>query len=120
MVNMTMEQRLKAEIESLKKQYEVLKDYLSGVEYNLSDVRACLHAIKDGLSRVRVLYAAFILDKKGTFVDFPVGDLPSSLDLALVMIEWEPQKARAKIQTSLALSRTKIEDIMAVLDLFVG
>jgi hypothetical protein len=50
------EYELKSEIENVEKQYAIIKDYLSGAEYDVNTVKGCLHEIKDGLSRINVLF----------------------------------------------------------------
>jgi len=109
---------LKTEIERLETRYAILRHYLSGADYNIKEVRECLQDIKDGLSRVRALLIYIIYSKTQKPLDiFLIEPLLSSIDAALILTEIYPQNARIMIQASLALSRLRIEDVMAFLAL---
>lgn len=111
-----MSVELKDEIENVKRQYAIIKDYLSGAEYELSEVKGCLHKIKEGLSRIRVLYYLHTM-KQGKPVDLPTRDILDGIDMALTLMESNPDRARFALQFSLTISRVKIEDVMAALDI---
>jgi hypothetical protein len=108
--------RLKDEIASFKKEYEKLKDFLKGAEYNISDVRACLHEIKDRISHINILFGAYLVENGQKPITMPTTELMSKIDLALVLLESHPAQSRFAIQGALALSGVKIEDVAAFLN----
>jgi hypothetical protein len=115
---MSITSRLKNEITSFRKEYEKLKDFLVGAEYDISDVRVCLHEIKDKISRINVLLIAYLMEKgQKPITIIPTDELISKIDLALMLIEMYPKETRLAVQTALGLSRVKIEDVAAFLDL---
>ena len=107
---------LKAEISLVQEYYQLLKDYLSGAEYDISEIRGCIHSLKERLSKVRLLYIAYCLERSGKEINLPIDSLLNQMDFALALIESNPQQSRAIIQMALAISPTKIEDIIAFLD----
>jgi hypothetical protein len=115
---MSITSQLKNEIASFRKEYEKLKDFLIGAEYDISDIRACLHEIKDRISRINILLSLYLKEKgQKPATIIPTDELISKIDLALVFIEVDPKNARLYIQAALRLSRVKIEDVAAFLDL---
>jgi len=106
---------LRNEISEVEKYYRILKDYLVGAELSIVEVRGCLHSLKEYLSKVRVSLFDIMLAKIGKKVNLPIDDLLDKIDLALILIESNPQQARLIIQTALTLSSIKIEDIVASL-----
>ena len=112
-----MESRLKAEIRSLEANYRLVKDFLSGADYDLNTIPENLQSLKDNLSNVRALTMAYTQIKEGKVVDFPINPIVNQIDLALTLIEMNPQQARSLLQLSLALSNVKIEDIMAFISI---
>jgi len=121
--------RLKSEVASFKKAYEKLKDFLTGAEYDVSDVRGLLHELKERMSYICALMAMRVAEE-GRVSEFePIlrafrsmeEELVRSIDVALVMIEWYPKdKLRFVIQVSLALSKVRIEDFKVFLDLLLA
>jgi hypothetical protein len=118
---MSIKVQLKDEIASFRKEYEKLKDFLVGAEYDISDVRACLHGIKDRISRINILLGLYLMEKgQKPITIIPTDELISKIDLALILIEMYPKETRLAVQTALGLSRVKIEDVAAFLDLLVS
>jgi hypothetical protein len=121
--------RLKSEVTSFKKAYEKLKDFLTGAEYDVSDVRGLLHELKERMSYICALMVMRVAEV-GRVSEFEpilrafrsmMDELMMSIDIALVMIEWYPkEKLRLAVQTSLALSKVKIEDFKAFLELLAS
>ncbi|MDH5449059.1 MAG: hypothetical protein OEX01_08695 [Candidatus Bathyarchaeota archaeon] len=104
------------EIKSLEKDYEVIKNFLKGVEFDLSKIRNVLQSFKDRMSKVRSLIIAFF-QMQGKNFDFQTRPILDSIDMALVLMEVNPQmnlqQTRGILQLSLSLASIKIEDIMA-------
>jgi archaellum component FlaC len=118
---MSITSQLKNEIASFKKEYEKLKDFLVGAEYDINDVRACLHEIKDRISRINILLGLYLMEKgQKPITIIPTDELISKIDLALMLIEMYPKETRLAVQTALGLSKVKIENVAAFLDLLVS
>jgi hypothetical protein len=106
-----------AEIELLMRDYEIIKNFLKGTQYDLRQIRTTLQSFKDRLSKVRSLLVAYF-QIQGKHFDFQTRPILDSIDIALLLMEVNPQeidweKARAILQLSLAMSNIKIEDIMS-------
>ncbi|MEM1891742.1 MAG: hypothetical protein QW105_02450 [Nitrososphaerota archaeon] len=115
-MSVELKDEIKDEIENVRRRYAIIKDYLSGAEYELSEVKGCLHEIKEGLSRIWALYYLHTM-KQGKPVSLPTRDILDYIDVALTLMEANPDLARLALQFSLTLSRVKIEDLMAALDI---
>ena len=111
-----LENVLRNELESLIKQYKIIKDYLSGVELDFSNIRERLQSFKDSLSTVR-LHLMLRATRQGSPVNISFEPLMNTIDLALVTMESEPSNARQILQLALYTSSIKIEDLMAFLSL---
>lgn len=109
-----MENTLRNELESLTKRYKIIKDYLSGVELSLSDIREQLQSFKDSLSTVR-LHLMLEMARQGNLVNISFEPIMNAVDIALVMMESNPSNARQALQLAFSISTVKIEDIMAFL-----
>jgi hypothetical protein len=109
---------INSEIALLEKDYEIIKNSLKGFVFEVSMVRAALQSYKDRLSRVRSLLMAFF-QIQGKSFDFQIRPILDSIDVALLLMEMPPQldssKMRGIMQLALALSETKIEDVMALI-----
>jgi len=105
-----------AEIESLEKDYEIIKNFLKGTQYDLHQVRTTLQSFKDRLSKVRSLLMTYF-QMQGKHFDFQTRPILDNIDIALVLMEVSPQlnwdKARGILQLSLAMANIKIEDVMS-------
>lgn len=113
-----MENILRREIELLTDQYKIIKDFLSGAELGIDDLRETLQSFKDSLSKVRLLFALHFQRKYGNVVNIPIEPLMNSIDLSLAVMESNPSKSRMILQTALFASSIKIENVMALLSLF--
>ncbi len=109
---------IKTWIDIAEKNYIILKDYLSGAEYNLDDIRGCLHSFKDSLSKIRYLCKTYWKARLGKSIDIPIDSLLEQIDTALFMLEfYSRERARVIIQFTLSLSHPKVEEIMALIGL---
>lgn len=111
-------EELKAEIKRFKENYNMLKDFLIGAHYDIINVREILYAIKDGLSKIKILFPLAIYTKTGKSLELPlsVDSVQRAIDLALVLMGDDPKQARVVIQMMLALSTTKLEDLASLFD----
>lgn len=107
---------VQSEIALLERDYEIIKNFLSGVEYDLSQIRQTLQSFKDKLSKVRSLIVAYF-QMQGKNFDFQTSPILESIDMALVLMEYQPkiglQQARLVLQMTLAMANIKIEDVMS-------
>ena len=111
-----MKTELTSEIKLLEDDYEIIKNFLKGVEFDINQIRTFLQSFKDQLSKVRSLLVAYFQLQQKNF-DFQTRPVLDSIDIALVLIEANPpvtwKNARGILQLSLAVSTVKIEDIMS-------
>jgi Tat protein secretion system quality control protein TatD with DNase activity len=106
-----------AEIESLEGDYTIIKNFLTGTEYELKQIRVTLHSFKNRLSKIRSLLVTYF-HMQGSFnFNFQTRPLQDSIDTALLLIEANPpvtwQNARAILQMCLTMSTIKIEDTLS-------
>jgi len=104
------------EIEALEKDYEVIKNFLKGIQYELPRIRTSLQSFKDRMSKVRSLIIAYF-QMQGKNFDLQTRPILDSIDMALVLMEVNPkmnmQQARGILQLTLLMASIKIEDVMA-------
>jgi len=110
---------LYSEIESSEKNYYIIKDILSGTIFEHSRVMETLQSFKDNLSKVNSMFGVLSqIQAKGNPILIPINPLLEKLDFALVLLEWYPQQNPGSfIQTALALSNIKIENVMSLLSI---
>ena len=121
------EQQIKNELlskmEALEKNYAVIKDILSGVNYQLSEVKENLQSFKDNLSGVISLVQVLSQIKTSQMrtsqqISVNIDSLISQIDLALLFLEISPQQNPSSIiQMSLYLSNIKIEEVMSFISI---
>jgi hypothetical protein len=111
-----MKLELASEIQILEANYEIIKNFLKGNEFEINQIRTFLQSFKDQMSKVRSLLVAYF-QLQGKNFDFQTRPVLDSIDLALVLIEANPpitwKNARGILQLSLAVASIKIEDIMS-------
>lgn len=100
----------------MEKDYEVIKNFLKGIQCDLPRIRASLQSFKDRMSKVRSLIIAYF-QMQGKSFDFSTRPILDSIDMALVLMEVNPpmnmQQARGILQLSLLVASIKIEDVLA-------
>lgn len=103
-------------VESLEKDYELIKNFLKGIPFDLLRVRTSLQSFKDRMSKVRSLIIAYF-QMQGKSFDLHTRPILDSIDMALVLMEIKPQmnmqQARGILQLTLSVASIKIEDVMA-------
>jgi len=119
-----LEQEIKtelcSEIEAAEKNYVIIKEILSGVHYEDSDVRGTLQSFKDNLSKVSSLFMALAQfsskDTKSTQI--PVDSFLWGIDFVLIMMDTPTQKnVCSLLQLAFSASSVKIENVMALLSI---
>jgi len=110
---------LRSEMENLEKNYAIIKDILSGVKYESSTVKGTLQSFKDNLSKVASLVSVLSLARGSSQpMRIPIDSLINQIDFALSVLELSPQTSPSGvIQVALALSETKIENIMSLVSI---
>jgi hypothetical protein len=76
---------LTSEIQFLEGDYEIIKNFLKGVEYDINQIRTVLQSFKDQLSKVRSLLLAYF-QLQGKNFDFQTRPVLDNIDIALVLI----------------------------------
>ena len=93
-----LEQEIKtelcSEIEVAEKNYLIIKEILSGVHYDVSDVRGTLQSFKDNLSKVSSLFMALaqISSKDAKSTQIPVDSFLWGIDFVLIMMDTPTQQ----------------------------
>lgn len=115
-----MKSGILSEIESLEKDYDIIKNFLKGVQYDSFQIRTTLQSFKDQLSKARSLIIAYF-QMQGKSFDFQTRPILDSIDMALVLMEVKPQltlqQARGVLQFCLAIASIKIEDVMSFISM---
>jgi len=110
-----------SEINYLEDEYEIIKNFLKGVVIDLLQVRTTLQSFKDRLSKVRLLTAAYFLMTQKQNFNLQTKPVLDSIDMALVLMEINPQLnmqgARGILQLCLTMSDVKIEDVMSLVSM---
>jgi histidinol phosphatase-like PHP family hydrolase len=107
-----------SEIGELEKNYETLKDILSGAEYSITDIKGTLQLLKENLSKINALFI-FLSSLMGTKTEFSLNPLLNAFDSSLTMMAISPQTNPCDIiQMTLTFSNIKIENVMSALGIF--
>ena len=110
-------------LERAKESWRIIRDYQAGAEYEVSDIRMALVALRDALSKLRVISIHVIVERgsssrdvRGLATQFSalISSLISSLDTALIGIETLRGMERAWL--ALALHGVDVELVFDVLD----
>jgi hypothetical protein len=104
-----IKQDLLAEIQNLEHNYEVIRNFIAGVEYEVSVIGTSVQSFKDGLSRASAFVLA-LYNLKGKRVNIPWDPLFTSLDYALATLSTSPKKAT--VQAILSMAEAQMEQVM--------
>ncbi len=107
-----------SEIESAEKNYVVIKEILSGVQFEPSVIRGTLQAFKDNLSKASSLFMVLsqLNSKDAKPIPIPIDSFLTGIDFTLVMIDASPQQNIGTVlQLAFSASNNKIENVMALL-----
>jgi hypothetical protein len=107
---------LLSEIQRLEENYKVIKDYLSGAEYEPSEIHIALQKFKDNLS-VASAHILTLYNLRGQKIrNIPWEPLFTNIDYALATIAISPNsKARSAVHLALTISEPKIDQVMSYL-----
>ena len=113
--NTGMERELLAEIQTIEKQAQVVKEYLSGKEYDIVDIVQTLREFKNNLNKISAQILT-LYTLKGQKTKITWDSLLTNIDNALETIQTSRKpNPRAIIQLSLKISDPKIEQVMSYL-----
>jgi hypothetical protein len=108
-----IKQDLFAEIENLEQNYVVIRNFLSGKEYEAIVIGGAIQSFKDSLSRASAFVLA-LYNLKGKRVNIPWDPLFTSLDYALATIAVSSlPKQKAAVKTILSMSEEQIEQVLS-------
>jgi hypothetical protein len=108
-----IKQDLFAEIQNLEQNYVVIRDFLSGKEYETIAVGGAIQSFKDSLSRASAFVLA-LYNLKGKRVNIPWDPLFTSLDYALATIAVSSSpKQKAAVKTILSMTEEQIEQVLS-------
>jgi hypothetical protein len=101
------------EIQNLEHDYDIIKSFLSGKDYDSLAISETIQLFKDSLSRA----SAFVLtlyNLKGKRVNIPWEHLFTNLDYALATIAVSQSlKQKMAVKTILSMSEEQIEQVLA-------
>jgi len=111
-----MKTEILSEIEQLEKDYEIIKNFLKGTQYDVSQIRITLQSFKDHISRVRSLVTTYF-KMQGKVFNIRIRPILHNIDVALLFMELYPQmswqEVRGILQMAFTFADTKIEDVMS-------
>jgi hypothetical protein len=106
---------LYGEIETLEKQYRVIKGYLAGKEYDSLEIIGTLREFRNTLSKISAhILTLYTLEGQKTKITWD--SLLTNIDNALETLQTSARsKPRPTIQLALNISEPKIEEVMSYL-----
>jgi hypothetical protein len=108
-----IKQDLFVEIQNLEQNYEVIKSFLGGKDYDNITIGQTIQSFKDGLSRASAFVLA-LYNLKGKRVTIPWEPLFTSLEYALATISVSSSpKQKAAVKTVLSMSNEQIQQVLS-------
>jgi hypothetical protein len=108
-----IKQDLFVEIQNLEQNYVVVRNFLSGKDYEAMAIGGAIQSFKDSLSRASAFVLA-LYNLKGKRVNIPWDPLFISLDYALATIAVSSSpKQKAAVKTILSMSKEQIEQVLS-------
>ncbi|MGA3061396.1 MAG: hypothetical protein ABSD92_13660 [Candidatus Bathyarchaeia archaeon] len=108
-----IKQDLFVEIQILEQNYSVIKNFLSGEDYDVTVIGEAIHSFKDSLSRASAFVLA-LYNLKGKRVNIPWEPLFTSLDYALATISVSSSiKQKVAVKTILSMSEEQIGQVLS-------
>jgi hypothetical protein len=108
-----LKQDLLAEIVQLEESYMVLGKFISGADFDISEITLNLQEFKNSLSRASAFVLA-LYNLKGKRVTIPWEPLFTSLDYALATISVSaPAKQKASVKTILVMSKEQVQQVLS-------
>ncbi len=108
-----IKQDLFAEIQNLEQNYMIIRNFLSGKDYDNITIGQSIQSFKDSLSRASAFVLA-LYNLKGKRVNIPWDPLFTSLDYALATISVSSSpKQKAAVKTILSMSEEQIGQVLS-------
>jgi hypothetical protein len=108
-----IKQDLFVEIQNLEQNYNVVRSFVSGKDYDSLVIGGTLQAFKDSLSRASAFVLA-LYNLKGKRVNIPWEPLFTSLDYALATIAFSSSpKQKAAVRTILSMSEEQMKQVLS-------
>jgi len=108
-------QRLLLALEEAEVHLQLIQDYRKGANYDLNQVRDNIISLKEKLSQIQAWSLPYTKGVLGKEVALSFGDLPQHLDVALTLMELQPQVARVLLQLALTMGTWKLEDALTII-----
>ncbi len=106
---------LNNEIQTLEKSYNLIRNYLSGKEYDDMEIIGNLRVFKDTLSRISA-HILTLYTMKGQRTKITWDSLFVNIDNALATLSaFSKRRPRETIQLAFNMSEPKVEEVMAFL-----
>ena len=105
-----IKQDLLAEIQNLEQNYQVIKGFVLGKEYDVTVIGTSIQSFKDSLSRASAFVLA-LYNLKGKRVNIPWDPLFTNLDYALATLSTAPKKAA--VHAILSMAEPQMEQVMS-------
>ncbi|MGD0645336.1 MAG: hypothetical protein ABSA75_10565 [Candidatus Bathyarchaeia archaeon] len=108
-----IKQDLFVETQNLEQNYGIIKNFLSGKDYDVTVIGGAIQSFKDSLSRASAFVLA-LYNLKGKRVNIPWEPLFTSLDYALATIGVsDAPKQKAAVKTILTMSESQVEQVLS-------
>ncbi len=108
-----IKQDLLAEIQNLEQNYALIRNFLSGKDYDPITIGGAIQSFKDSLSRASAFVLA-LYNLKGKRVNIPWEALFTSLDYALAtMTVSSSSKQKEAVKIILSMSQEQIGQVLA-------
>jgi len=108
-----IKQDLFTEIQNLEQNYMIIRNFLSGKDYDNITIGQSIQSFKDSLSRASAFVLA-LYNLKGKRVNIPWDPLFTSLDYALATISVSSlPKQKSAVKTILSMSEEQIGQVLS-------
>lgn len=105
-----IKQDLLVEIHNLEQNYQVIKGFISGKDYDVAVLGNSIQSFKDSLSRASAFVLA-LYNLKGKRVNIPWDPLFTSLDYAVATLTTAPK--RAAVEAILTMAQPQMQQVMS-------
>jgi hypothetical protein len=106
---------LRAEIEALQSYYVIIKDYLSGKEYEATEIMGTLQVFKNSLNQISShILTLYVLNKQKTKITWE--SLLQNLDTAMeTLLKSSHPNPRSAIELAFNMAEPNAQEVMAYL-----
>jgi hypothetical protein len=105
-----IKQDLYVEILNLEQNYNVIKGFMAGKDYDVSVIGQSIQSFKDSLSRASAFVLA-LYNLKGKRVNIPWEPLFTNLDYALATLTTAPK--RGAVQIILGMAKEQMDQVLS-------